>query len=296
MEKVLELQSLSKNYGRIKAVNQLSFEVDKGSVFGILGPNGSGKTTTLGMLLGVTKSNSGQFSWFGGVSQQASKRRIGSLLETPNFYPYMTARQNLKLVAKIKQCANPNIDEVLEQVKLLERGDDKFKTYSLGMKQRLAIASALLGEPEVLLLDEPTNGLDPKGIAEVRELILDIANRGITVIMASHILAEVEKVCTHVAVLQKGQLKFSGLAGDLSGHQGKLMVAADNMDALKAALSDHPAVSQVQHHGGFLAVMLKEEIKPSALNHWLFERNIHLNHLEQQQTSLEEGFLKLIDS
>lgn len=296
MEKVLELQSLSKNYGRIKAVNQLSFEVLKGSVFGILGPNGSGKTTTLGMLLGVTQSNSGHFSWFEGESPPLAKRRIGSLLETPNFYPYMTARQNLALVAKIKQCANPNIDEVLDQVKLLDRADDKFKTYSLGMKQRLAIASALLGEPEVLLLDEPTNGLDPKGIAEVRELILTIAQRGITVIMASHILAEVEKVCTHVVVLQKGQLKYSGLAGDLSGHQGKLMVAADDLEQLAQALLEHPSVSEVNPHGNFLAVILQDEIKPSALNHWLFERNIHLNHLEQQQTSLEEGFLKLIDA
>lgn len=296
MEKILELQSLSKNYGRIEAVKQLSLSVEKGSVFGILGPNGSGKTTTLGMLLGVTRPSSGNFSWFNQVALQNAKRRIGSLLETPNFYPYMSARENLKLVAKIKSCQNPNVDAVLEQVKLLDRAEDKFKTYSLGMKQRLAIASALLGEPEVLLLDEPTNGLDPKGIAEVRQLILDIAKRGITVIMASHILAEVEKVCSHVAVLKKGELKYSGLATELSGHSGKLLLGADDLKSLKSHLQEHPAVKQIEEDGPLLVALLNQEIEPSDLNQWLAGKNIYLNHLEKKQSSLEEGFLKLIES
>ncbi|MCR9154724.1 MAG: ABC transporter ATP-binding protein [Bacteroidetes bacterium] len=296
MEKILELHALSKNYGRIKAVDQLSLEVEKGTVFGILGPNGSGKTTTLGMLLGVTRPSAGSFSWFGGEQAEKAKKRIGSLLETPNFYPYMTARQNLKLVAKIKECKNPNIEEVLEQVKLLDRGDDKFKTYSLGMKQRLAIASALLGDPDILLLDEPTNGLDPRGIAEVRQLILEIADRGTTVIMASHILAEVEKVCNHVAVLKKGVLKYSGLASELSGHLGKLVVAAADLEQLQNTLQEHPSIKQIERDGKVLVVLLQEKIDPASINRWLAEKNIHLNHLEQRQGSLEEGFLKLIDS
>ncbi len=296
MEKVLELQSLSKNYGRIQAVNQLSFTVEKGAVFGILGPNGSGKTTTLGMLLGVTQEASGSFKWFEGLKLQDAKKRIGSLLETPNFYPYMSARENLRLAAKIKQCVNPNIDEVLEQVKLLDRASDKFKTYSLGMKQRLAIASALLGNPDVLLLDEPTNGLDPKGIAEVRELIQEIAEKGTTVIMASHILAEVEKVCTHVAVMQKGNLKYSGLAKDLSGHQGKLLVGSSDINKLENALREHPAIKQMDRENGLLALLLNEEHDAAAINQWLFEKDIYLNHLEQKHSSLEEEFLKLIDS
>lgn len=296
MEKILELHALSKNYGRIKAVDQLSLEVEKGTVFGILGPNGSGKTTTLGMLLGVTRPSAGSFSWFGGEQAEKAKKRIGSLLETPNFYPYMTARQNLKLVAKIKECENPNIEEVLEQVKLLDRGDDKFKTYSLGMKQRLAIASALLGDPDILLLDEPTNGLDPRGIAEVRQLILEIADRGTTVIMASHILAEVEKVCSHVAVLKKGVLKYSGLASELSGHLGKLVVAAADLEQLQNTLQEHPSIKQIERDGKVLVVLLQEKIDPASINRWLAEKNIHLNHLEQRQGSLEEGFLKLIDS
>ncbi len=277
-------------------MDQLSFEVEKGTVFGILGPNGSGKTTTLGMLLGVTRPVSGSFKWFNNHKLEDAKKRIGCLLETPNFYPYMTARQNLKLAAKIKECRNPNIDEVLEQVNLHERADDKFKTYSLGMKQRLAIASALLGKPDVLLLDEPTNGLDPKGIAEVRELILEIANSGITVIMASHILAEVEKVCSHVAVLKKGQLKYSGLASDLSGHSGKLVLSAENLESLEKELQEHPSVKKMEQDGAFLIVLLRDEESPAAINQWLAQRNIHLNHLELRQSSLEEGFLKLIDS
>lgn len=296
MEKILELHALSKNYGRIKAVDQLSLEVEKGTVFGILGPNGSGKTTTLGMLLGVTRPSAGSFSWFGGEQAEKAKKRIGSLLETPNFYPYMTARQNLKLAAKIKECKNPNIEEVLEQVKLLDRGNDKFKTYSLGMKQRLAIASALLGDPDILLLDEPTNGLDPRGIAEVRQLILEIADRGTTVIMASHILAEVEKVCSHVAVLKKGVLKYSGLASELSGHLGKLVVAAADLEQLQNTLQEHPSIKQIERDGKVLVVLLQEKIDPASINRWLAEKNIHLNHLEQRQGSLEEGFLKLIDS
>jgi len=277
-------------------VDQLSFEVEKGTVFGILGPNGSGKTTTLSMLLGVSQAASGSFQWFSNLKLQEAKKRIGCLLETPNFYPYMTARQNLSLAAKIKECRDPNIDKVLEQVNLLERADDKFKTYSLGMKQRLAIASALLGEPDVLLLDEPTNGLDPKGIAEVRELILEIAKGGITVIMASHILAEVEKVCSHVAVLKKGQLKYSGLASELSGHSGKLVLSAENLESLHNELKTHPSVKSIEQDGAYLIVLLKDEQSPADINQWLAQRNIHLNHLELRQSSLEEGFLKLIDS
>jgi ABC-2 type transport system ATP-binding protein len=295
LENILELNKLTKKFGRITAVDELSFSVQKGSVFGILGPNGSGKTTTLGMLLGVTRPLSGSFSWFGGESPQSAKQRIGSLLETPNFYPYMTARQNLKLVAKIKGIKKPNIEEVLEQVKLLERADDKFKTYSLGMKQRLAIASALLGTPEVLVLDEPTNGLDPKGIADIRNLILEIAGRGITVIMASHILAEVEKVCTHVAVLRTGKLLFSGLAGELQAPQEKLAVASENMEALEAALKEHPQIKELQKVKTHLLIVPEESLSPQALNQWLAERHIYLSHLSRNESDFEAGFFKLIN-
>jgi len=296
LENVLELHQLTKKFGRITAVNQLSFTVKKGSVFGILGPNGSGKTTTLGMLLGVTLPLSGNFDWFGGLATQKAKRKIGSLLETPNFYPYMSARQNLQVVAKIKDIGQPNIDEVLEQVKLLERGDDKFKTYSLGMKQRLAIASALLGNPEVLVLDEPTNGLDPKGIADIRQLILDIAERGITVIMASHILAEVEKVCTDVVVLRNGELLFSGKADELQAPQEKLELESDDLDRLQAALADYPNIKELSINKGRLIVSLKQDIDPAELNQFLATKGIYLRHLSRNFSDFEAGFFKLINS
>lgn len=295
MKNVLELQELTKKFGRITAVNQLSFSVEKGSVFGILGPNGSGKTTTLGMLLGVTRPLSGSFSWFEGEDSQRAKKRIGSLLETPNFYPYMSARQNLSLSAKIKNIKNPNIDEVLEQVKLLDRADDKFKTFSLGMKQRLAIASALLGNPEVLVLDEPTNGLDPKGIADIRNLILAIAERGITVIMASHILAEVEKVCSHVAVLKNGNLLFCGLSAELQAPQEKLEIAASDMLELELALKQHPKVKEVLHQKAYLMVIPEADLAPESLNQWLAEQGIYISHLKRNESDFEAGFFKLID-
>lgn len=207
---ILDIHTLSKRYGSIQAVDKLSLQVEKGSIYGLLGPNGSGKTTTLGMVLDVIRPTSGSFSWFGQPASPATKKRVGALLETPNFYPYLTARRNLEIVAEIKGASHSRIAEVLHLVGLSQRMHTTFKGFSLGMKQRLALASSLLNDPEVLVLDEPTNGLDPEGIAEVRELILKIAAEGKTVILASHLLDEVEKVCTHVAVLQKGVLRAQG--------------------------------------------------------------------------------------
>ncbi|MEL7534665.1 MAG: ATP-binding cassette domain-containing protein, partial [Bacteroidota bacterium] len=200
---VLSTRNLHKNYGRITAVNQLNLEVPEGTVFGLLGPNGSGKTTTLGMILGVTSPTSGDFLWFGEAASHKQRKQVGSILEKPNFYPNFSAYKNLALACKIKEVSSDRIDEVLEQVGLAERKNDSFQTFSLGMKQRLAIGSALLAHPKVLILDEPTNGLDPEGIAEIRELIIDIASTGKTIILASHLLDEVQKVCTDFAVLRK---------------------------------------------------------------------------------------------
>ena len=202
MSKVLSVSALSKRYGSIRALDSFSLEVNQGEVYGILGPNGSGKTTTLGILLDVLKADSGTYSWFDGMPTVKARRQIGSILETPNFYPYLSARQNLAIACTIKEVGTSDIDRVLKEVNLYERRHDKFETYSLGMKQRLALASAMLGDPDVLILDEPTNGLDPLGIAEVRGLILQQAQKGATIIMASHILDEVEKTCSHVAVFK----------------------------------------------------------------------------------------------
>ncbi|MEI7662546.1 MAG: ATP-binding cassette domain-containing protein, partial [Bacteroidota bacterium] len=201
MENVLSISSISKRYGKIQAVSDLSLEVKKGQVFGILGPNGSGKTTTLSIILELLKANSGSFKWFGRAASKESRKRIGSVIESPNFFPYLSPVVNLKIVADIKDQEYDDIERVLHLTGLYDRRNSKFRTFSFGMKQRLAVASALLGNPDVLILDEPTNGLDPQGIAHIRELILHIAGQGTTIIIASHLLDEVQKICSHVAVL-----------------------------------------------------------------------------------------------
>jgi len=291
---VLEIDGISKRYGKVQALKPYKLQIPKGTTFGILGPNGSGKTTTLGIILGILSSDSGGFTWFDGQSVNSAKKRIGALLETPNFYPYMTAYQNLKLVAKIKELQNPNIDAVLKTVNLHERAHHKFKGYSLGMKQRLAIAASLLGEPEVLLLDEPTNGLDPTGIAEVRDLITRIAANGTTVIIASHILAEVEKVCSHVAVLQNGSLLYSGLADELSAKDAVIAVASADMQALEIAIKDLSSLKKLRPMDGHLHLSFSEDMSPSKLNQLLAEQGIYLSYIEEKKASLEERFLKIL--
>jgi len=295
-ENILDIKGLSKRYGRITALNQLNLSVPKGSIFGLLGPNGSGKTTTLGMILGVLRPSAGNFRWMGKPLNYQTKREIGAILETPNFYPYLSGYRNLQIVAEIKKVPYERIDQVLKQVHLDQRAHSNFKTYSLGMKQRLAIASALLSNPKVLILDEPTNGLDPQGIAEIRQLITDIAQDGITIILASHLLDEVERVCTHAAVLRQGQKLFSGPVTELTGQEGLIEIAADDMDALYDQLRQHPAVKTLQQEGTLLHVVLKEPVAPAELNKYLGEKGIFINHLVFRKTSLEQQFLNLISA
>ena len=221
METILSLKNLDKKFGRVHAVNNLSFDIQKGNVYGILGPNGSGKSTTLGIILNVVNKTSGEFSWFdGNLSTHQALKKVGAIIERPNFYPYMTAIQNLSLICKIKDISTEKIEEKLKIVNLFERRNSKFKTYSLGMKQRLAIASALLNNPEILILDEPTNGLDPQGIHEIREIIQKIAKNGTTILLASHLLDEVEKVCSHVVVIRDGVKLYSGRVDKMSASHG----------------------------------------------------------------------------
>ena len=292
---VLEIQQLTKRYGKLTAVNQLNLEVKKGTVFGILGPNGSGKTTTLGMLLGVLNADEGQFRWFGEKPSKAQRKRIGAILETPNFYPYLNAERNLRIIADIKGAPYSRIDEVLDRVGLLERKRDRFKTYSLGMKQRLAIAAALLNEPEVLVLDEPTNGLDPQGIAEIRELIKSIAEEGVTILLASHLLDEVEKVCSDVAVLKRGNLLFAGKVDQIAGDQQTTLVELRSADheALQSALADFPNVTAVASRAGFIELAVDGPVDGEAINRFLFEKGIVLSHLSMRRMSLEQNFLEL---
>jgi ABC-2 type transport system ATP-binding protein len=290
---VLQIDHLSKNYGRIQAVNQLSLEVEAGNVYGILGPNGSGKTTTLGMILGIIHPTSGNFRWFDGEHPDQARRRIGALLETPNFYPYLNAEDNLRIVANIKQSGGDRIEEHLKLVRLYNRRYSKFKTFSLGMKQRLAIAGALVGDPDVLIFDEPTNGLDPEGIAEVRETLQEIAQRGKTVIMASHILDEVEKICSHVAIIKRGKLLATGTVGAILSSNLTVEIGAKDMDKLKELIRQEEDLHFVSEEKGVLILDAKPEYSATRINQAAFEKGIVLNHLVVRHRSLESEFLEI---
>lgn len=294
METILTINQLSKRYGHIQAVNQLNLEVKKGQVFGILGPNGSGKSTTLGMVLDLIKPDNGTFSWFGEDPNKESRKRIGAVIETANFFPYLSARKNLEIVARIKDYNYGDIDRVLEVTGLFNRRNDKFKTYSFGMKQRLALASALLDQPEVLILDEPTNGLDPQGIAQIREIILDVAREGITIILASHLLDEVQKICNQVAVLNKGNLLYSGTVQEVLAISDSFELQARDMDKLRAMLEAFRGFRHMTNKDGRILAVFEPGITPEMINQYLIEQGIVLNHLSEKKRSLEQHFLELL--
>jgi ABC-2 type transport system ATP-binding protein len=295
LENILSINNLNKIYNKyVHAVNNVSLEIHKGNVYGILGPNGSGKSTTLGIVLNVVNKTSGEYSWFGGkVETHEALKKVGAIIERPNFYPYMTAKQNLELVCKIKNINYSKVQEKLTLVGLVERENSKFNTFSLGMKQRLAIASALLNDPEILILDEPTNGLDPQGIHQIRDIIKLIASQGTTILLASHLLDEVEKVCSHVLVLQKGKILYSGTVNGMTSNEGYFELESDNNETLKTVLGSHPAIEKVVTEDGKVLVYLKSPLAAADLNKYLFENNIFLNHLVKRKTSLEEQFLEL---
>ncbi len=290
----LEVKDLSKNFGRIKAVRELDLAIQEGQVYGLLGPNGSGKTTTLGMLLDVVAPTSGSYSWFGGMSNVDSRKQIGAILETPCFYPYLTAVQNLRIIAHIKEVSNDRIEPVLDQVSLLDRKDDKFKTYSLGMKQRLSIAAALLADPPVLILDEPTNGLDPQGIAEIRSLITDIATRGKTIILASHLLDEVQKVCTDFCVLKNGTKLHEGPVNDILGETNQIEIAAEDQTNLINNIKDFTGLKKYQEQNGGLLIDVEDGLSATDINTYCFEKGITLHKLITKTNSLEQEFLKIL--
>lgn len=293
METILSINQVSKAYGPVQALKNVSFDVPAGSVYGILGPNGSGKTTMLGILLDVLNADAGSYSWLGGVPAVTARQQIGSLLETPNFYHYLSAMDNLKIAAAIKQRGINDRERVLKLLGLWERKDSKFQTYSLGMKQRLAIASALLGSPRVLVLDEPTNGLDPAGIAEIRNLIRELNSQGITIIMASHLLDEVEKVCTHVAVLKKGDLLLSGPVDDVMRSEDQLEIKAGNMPQLQELMTRMPGINKVQANNGVLQLSCDSSVQPYQVNEYCAKNGIILSHLLLKKKSLETRFMEL---
>ena len=291
---VLQINNLHKEYGRITAVNKLNLSINTGSVFGLLGPNGSGKTTTLGMILGVTNPSAGDFYWFGDEQAHHARKRIGSILEKPNFYPTFTGYKNLELACLIKDVPKNRIPEVIDQVGLYGRDKDPFKTYSLGMKQRLAIASALLANPDVLILDEPTNGLDPKGISEIRQLIIDIALSGKTIILASHLLDEVQKVCSEFAILKQGNLIHTGKVDDGFGDELIVELATENNGHLDEALRKYPFYISGKRLKDKIEIKCKSETEVVHLNKYLIEEGIYLTHLVVVKKSLEQQFMEIL--
>lgn len=295
MKTILKLRDLTKKFGSLTAVNALNFNIQKGNVYGILGPNGSGKSTTLGMVLNVVNPTSGSFEWFdGNMTTHNALKKVGAIIESPNFYPSMSAEDNLKLVCKIKEVDPSKIDHVLDIVNLKDRKKDHFKSYSLGMKQRLAIASALLNDPEILILDEPTNGLDPQGIHQIREIIKRIAADGMTILLASHLLDEVEKVCSHVIVIRNGVKLYAGPVDELNATHGFFELKSEDKEALKQLLDAHEAIeSYDEEENNLIKAILSQPYEAEALNKECFENNILLTHLVKRKETLEEQFLKL---
>ena len=291
---LLQLNQLSKSYGRLKAVNQLSITIKKGKVYGLLGPNGSGKSTTLGMVLNVINPSSGSFEWYQGkLNTHQALKKIGAIIERPNFYPYMTALQNLKLICRIKQCGEKAIQEKLELVGLWDRRFSKFRNYSLGMKQRLAIAAALVNSPELLILDEPTNGLDPKGIHQIRELIKKTSKDGTTILLASHLLDEVEKVCNEVIILKSGVKFYEGPVDSISQNFGYFELRAKDLVILKKILEVMPEVKSIEEENNSLKVYLNTDIQSEVLSEKLAKAQIFVTHLVKKEPSLEDQFLNL---
>jgi len=292
-EIILSAEGLLKRFGSLIAVNNLSFQIEKGSVFGLLGPNGSGKSTTLGMLLSVLNPDGGTFKWFGENGGSDQRKKIGTMLEGPNFYSYLSAYNNLRINATIKEVPNSEIERVLKKVGLWERRNSRYRTFSTGMKQRLGIANALLGNPQLLILDEPTNGLDPQGIAEVRDLIKEEAENGQTILLASHLLDEVEKVCTHLAVLQKGNMLFLGETEVFTKGKKRIEISAQDIPSLMAELKNYSQIEKITQKENILFLQVQPEFETQELNKFLFQKGIILSHLAIEKHALETQFLEL---
>ena len=294
----IQTLDLTKRYGSrpaksVLAVDRISFAVEQGQVFGFLGPNGSGKTTTIGMLVGTIKPTDGSFKLFGASSSKgilAARARVGATLETPNFYPYMSGRDNLRVAAAVKGVGQPRIEECLDLVGLSDRAKHRFKTYSLGMKQRLALAATMLNDPELIVLDEPANGLDPQGIREIREIIRILADRGKTIFLSSHLLAEVERTCSHVAIIWKGRIVTWGAVADVVGEGSAVLLRADDTEALAGAMEAYPDATSVRRTNyGLVATLDSDDL--ASVTRYLAGQGIYLSHLAPYRPSLEEVFI-----
>ncbi|MFO8034772.1 MAG: ATP-binding cassette domain-containing protein [Candidatus Bipolaricaulota bacterium] len=292
MSLVIATSKLTKRFGEILAVDALDLEVRRGEVYGLLGPNGAGKTTTLRILLGLVRPTAGTATVLGvPPGQTAGLSRLGVLVEEPAFYPYLSGRDNLRVLARYCGVSEDRIDEVLHTAELAGRAKSKVKTYSLGMRQRLGVAAALLKDPELLIFDEPTNGLDPKGMAEMRGLIRSLGTGERTVLLCSHLLGEVEQVCDRVGVLHRGRLVSEGPLADLRG-RGRLIVVGEPLDVAQRVCAEFSGVTDVVVAADRLELTMPPE-RAGALNSALIAAGVEVHELRPIQDSLEAVFLEL---
>lgn len=294
---VIETSNLTKKFGKFLAVDSIDLQVPKGGIYGFLGPNGAGKSTTIRMLLGLMKETKGQVKVFGKSIKEerlAILKRVGSMVETPSYYAHLTAYENLEVSRKILGVEKKEINRVLEIVKLADVQHKAVKKFSLGMKQRLGIAQALLGNPELLILDEPTNGLDPSGIIEMRELIKRLPEKyGITVLISSHILSEIELMATHVGIINKGKLLFQGTMDDLRDKQKTEIQLEVEPRADAEAYFNEIGIS---YKGDQHFLYLDANLQPFKVNRELIMNGFEVNQLMVKKHSLEEIFLSMTNS
>lgn len=292
----LQVDSLGKNYGSTKALDGLSLTISGGETVGILGPNGSGKTTFLSLILGIKSLSAGKFSWFGEPANRIVNSKIGSLLEVPYYYPYLSVEKNLKISAFIKGCNLDDIPKVLRAVKLADRKKTPCHALSLGLKQRLAIAQALLGNPDVLIFDEPTNGLDPEGIADVRQLIREQSQLGKTIILASHNLDEVQRVCSHAVILNKGKGIAQGKVNDLLSINQLAIINTLQVNELSSVLREVAGCKVIEQNNFGFVLTFDPTVNVTDFSALLSARGILLNKFEVRKSTLEEFFLTLTKS
>ncbi|HEY4413835.1 MAG TPA: ABC transporter ATP-binding protein [Gaiellaceae bacterium] len=295
---VVETAALTKRFGDRAVVQDVELQIPRGTAFGYLGPNGAGKTTLIRMLLGLTPASSGSMRLLGldvPAHREQALARVGAIVEEPKFHGHLTGRENLRVVAAVRGGeALSRIDSSLERVGLTARADDRVKTYSLGMRQRLGIARCLLADPELLILDEPMNGLDPAGILEFRGFVRSFVEEGGTIVLSSHLLDEVEKTCDHVAIVDLGRVVTQGSIEELRGVDGEtLVVEADDRTHARSLLVAHPAVARVVDDGSALQVTLNDLGAVAELNQRLVQAGIAVNRLEPRQASLEQRFLEI---
>jgi len=295
---LLEVSHLSKQYGSRWAIRDLTFSVETGQICGILGPNGSGKTTTLGILLGCTRPTSGTYGWLDTMGSDVVRTQIGALLEKPTFYPWLQAEANLQLTAVIRGITGRHaIEKALDQVGLLPHRQTLYQKFSLGMKQRLGIAAALLGEPPILVLDEPTNGIDAEGIAHMRALFMDFASRGKTLLVSSHILDEIEKICSHVVILNRGAIVAQGPIQEVLQAEATIEIAASDMDTLQRILTESTLIETCTKAGDVFRILPRDTAcTVEEINRMLVSHHIFASHLIRRKQSLEHHFLSLVSS